>query len=52
MNWIAIVSGLGGAAMLAVGSNMVIPMGTGLGGIFDLAGVASAMVFLGLMDGE
>lgn len=52
MNWVAIVSGLGGVAMLAFGSNMVIPVGLGISGICDLAGVASMMVCLGLMDGE
>ncbi|WP_158812772.1 hypothetical protein [Methylocapsa sp. S129] len=52
MNWLAIVSGLGGAAMLAFGSNMVMPIGTGAGGVFALAGVASVMMSLGLMDGE
>ena len=52
MNWVAIVSGLGGAAMLTFGSNMVIPLGSGISGVFDLAGVASVMVSLGLMDGE
>jgi hypothetical protein len=52
MSWVAIVTGISGAAMLAFGCNMVIPIGTGLGGVCDLAGVASVMVFLGLMDGE
>jgi hypothetical protein len=52
MSWIAIVSGVGGAAMLAFGSNMIIPVGTGIGGVLDLAAIASMMVFLGLMDGE
>jgi hypothetical protein len=52
MSLTAIISGLAGAAMLAFGSNMVIPIGSGIGSVFDLAGVASVMVFLGLMDGE
>lgn len=52
MNWLAMVSGIGGAAMLVVGCNMVFPIGSGIGGVCDLAGVASVMVFLGLMDGE
>ena len=52
MNLATIVSGLGGAAMLAIGSNLVVPIGTGISSVCDLAGVASVMVFLGLMDGE
>jgi hypothetical protein len=46
------VSGLVGAAMLVVGSNMFVPVGAGVGGVFALAGVASVMVCLGLVDGE
>jgi hypothetical protein len=52
MSWVAMISGIGGAAMLALGCNMVVPIGSGIGGICDLAGVASVMVFLGLLDGE
>jgi hypothetical protein len=52
MNWLAIATGIGGAAMLAFGCNMIVPIGAGIGGICDLAGVASVMVFLGLIDGE
>jgi hypothetical protein len=52
MNWIAMLTGIGGAALLAVGCDMVVPIGSGVGGVFDLEGVASVMVFLGLMDGE
>jgi hypothetical protein len=51
MTLAAFVSGLGGAAMLAFGSNMVIPVGGVIGSICDLAGIASVMVCLGLMDG-
>jgi hypothetical protein len=52
MSWVAIVTGIAGAAMLAFGSNMVTPLGVGISSVCDLAGVASVMVFLGLMDGE
>jgi hypothetical protein len=52
MSWVAMISGIGGAAMLALGCNLVVPIGSGIGGICDLAGVASVMVFLGLLDGE
>jgi hypothetical protein len=52
MSWIAIMAGIGGAAMLAFGCNMIVPIGAEIGGVCDLAGIASMMVFLGLMDGE
>lgn len=52
MNWVSMLTGIGGAALLAVGCDMIIPIGSSVGGAFDLAGVASVMVFLGLMDGE
>jgi hypothetical protein len=51
MNLTVSVSGLTGAAMLAFGSNMVIPVGSMIGSMCDLAGIASVMVCLGLMDG-
>jgi hypothetical protein len=52
MNWSLMISGLGGAAMLALGSGFVWPMGTAVGGICDLVGVASAVVFFGLAESE
>jgi len=52
MSWSVILSGLGGAAMLALGSNLILPVGSAIGGVCDLAGIASAVVFFGLMDGE
>ncbi len=51
MSWIVIATGLGGAALLAMGSDMIIPIGYGIGGILDLAGVASMMVSFSLADG-
>ena len=47
-----IVSGLGCAAMLALGSELILPVGTAVGGLCDLVGVASGMVFFGLAEGE
>jgi hypothetical protein len=52
MSWVAILTGIGGAAMLVFGCNMVVPISSGIGGLCDLAGIASVMVFFGLMDGE
>jgi len=50
MSWTLVISGLAGAAMLALGSGFVWPMGTALGGICDLVGVASTVVFFGLAE--
>jgi hypothetical protein len=52
MSWVAILTGIGGAAMLVFGCNMVVPISSGIGGLCDLAGIASVMVSFGLMDGE
>ena len=46
------VSALGWAALIALGSNFVIPVGAAAGGIFDLAGIALMMMFFGLIEGE
>lgn len=46
-----IVSGSLAAALLALGFNMVAPLGGGLDTLCDLAGVASGMLFIGLADG-
>jgi hypothetical protein len=46
------LSAVGGAILLAFGSNFIVPIGSAVGGICDLAGIASLMVFLGLLDGE
>jgi hypothetical protein len=51
MSWIVIATGLGGAALLAMGSDMIIPIGYSVGGLLDLAGVASMMVSFSLADG-
>jgi hypothetical protein len=47
-----LLSGIGGAILIAIGSNFVVPIGTAAGGLLDLAGVASVMMCLGLIDGE
>ena len=52
MSWSLMISGLVGAAMLALGSGFVWPMGASFGGICDLVGVASTVVFLGLAESE
>jgi hypothetical protein len=52
MSWILIVTGLVGAALLALGCDLIVPLGSGIGGLFALGGIASAMMFIGLIDGE
>jgi hypothetical protein len=52
MSFSLIVSGLGWAAMLALGSDLVLPLGSFVGGLRDLVGVASGMICFGLADGE
>jgi hypothetical protein len=47
-----VLSAVGGAFLLAIGSNFIVPIGSVVGGVCDLAGIASLMVFLGLLDGE
>ena len=47
-----IVSGLCCAAMLALGFGLVLPVGTLVGGLCDMLGVASGIVFLGLAESE
>jgi hypothetical protein len=47
-----IASAVGGAILIAVGSNFVVPVGTGVGGVFDLAGITLLVMFLGLIEGE
>jgi hypothetical protein len=47
-----IASAIVGVILIAVGSNFVVPVGTGVGGMFDLAGIALIVMFLGLIEGE
>ncbi len=51
MKWALILTGIGAATMLALGSNMILPLGRVADTFCDLAGVASAIVFLGLAEG-
>jgi hypothetical protein len=51
MNWALILSGMGAAAMLALGCNMILPLGGLADTVCNLAGVVSAIVFLGLAEG-
>jgi hypothetical protein len=50
MNGLAILSGVVCVAMLALGSNLLLPLGGGLDTVCVLTGVASAMVFFGLVE--
>jgi hypothetical protein len=52
MNWAITVSGFAGAFLLALGSDMILPVNGALGGLCDLGGVASTVVFFGLVDGK
>jgi len=45
-----ILSGLCGAAMLALRFDFILRLGVGIGGLWDSAGVALATVFFGLVD--
>jgi len=51
MRWAVILSGIGAAAMLALGFNIILPLDRVADTLCDLAGVASAIVFLGLAEG-
>ena len=46
------ISGVLGAALLVVGSNLVVPVGIEVGSFIELVGVGSMMVCFGLADGE
>jgi hypothetical protein len=47
-----IVSGISGTALLAVGSNLVIPIGLQIGSLLDLMGIVAMMVCFSLADGR
>ena len=51
MNWPVILSGVLSLAALALGFNLLLPLGSGLEPVCVLTGVASAMVFFGLVEG-
>jgi hypothetical protein len=51
MSWPVIMSGVVCVAMLALGFNLLLPLGSGLQTACVLTGVVSAMVFFGLVEG-
>jgi hypothetical protein len=50
MSWPVILSGVVCVAMLALGFNLLLPLGSGLETVCVLTGVASAIVFFGLVE--
>jgi hypothetical protein len=50
VSWPVIVSGVVCVTMLALRFNLLLPLGSGLETVCVLIGVASAMVFFGLVD--
>ena len=46
------LSGVCGAAFLALGIDLELPLGATLSGLCDLIGLASAVLLVGLMDGR
>ena len=51
MSWPVILSGVVCVATLAMGFNLLLPLGSGLETVCVLIAVASAIVFFGLVDG-
>ena len=51
MSWPVILSGVICVTMLAMGFNLLLPLGSSLETVCVLIAVASAIVFFGLMDG-
>ena len=51
MNWPVIFSGVVSVATLALGFDLLLPLGRGLEPVSILTSVASAMVFFGLVEG-
>jgi hypothetical protein len=47
-----ILVAIGGAALIAVGSNIIVPISAAAGDVCDLAGIVTLLVSLGLLDGE
>jgi hypothetical protein len=52
MSTISIGSGLICAAAIAMGFGFVIPVGSTIGGLFDLIAIASGMVCFGLAEAQ
>jgi len=51
MSWPVISSGAVCVVMLALGFDLLLPLSSGLESVCILTGVASAMVFFGLVEG-
>ena len=51
MSWSVIISGVVCMATLALGFNLLLPLGSGLQTACVLTGVVSALVFFGLVEG-
>ena len=51
MSWRVILSAVVCVTMLAMGFNLLLPLGSGLETVCVLIAVASAIVFFGLLDG-
>jgi hypothetical protein len=45
-------SGVGGAVMFALGSDMIVPVGKVIGSLLDVAGVFSLVVCFGLLEAD
>jgi hypothetical protein len=52
MTWPVVLTGLGGATMLALGLDFVLPLGNTLNVVCDLAGVMLVVYFVGLLNGR
>jgi len=52
MSPIVLTSGVASLALLALGSGILMPIGTTLGGVIDLAAIAVGMVAFGLIDAD
>lgn len=46
------VSGICGAGLLALGSQIVFPLDTTISGMCNLIGIVSTIAFVGLLDGK
>ncbi len=51
MSWSTILSGVCGAAMLALGVDIVLPLGVAASAVCDATGVALVVLFVGMTDG-
>jgi hypothetical protein len=51
MTWALIVTCLGGAAMLALSYDLIVPLADGVGSLSVLAGITSTTMLFGLVDG-